>query len=206
MCITGCNLVGPNPRAPYPAEKIVFDTTTNYVPVTNFVAEVSKVAKTNTDGTISLVSVTNVIPQVGLQPIYTETVKPGVGAVATGVGSVINTFFPGVGAVAVQGLLALLGGWAFVRSNKQRDTSGALAQEIQVILNFIGQLPNGPSYVETLKDFMQKHQNDAEVVNQVLTLLAQEVSNTDAKVAANQIINTINGLKSVTSPVDQIKT
>lgn len=182
LIATGCAWTGANPKPPTPFESAyLYDTTTNFVPVTNAAG------------------------QVVLTPQYFEKPKASATQVIQAVGSGVNTFFPGFGGLVGMGLTAILGFTAYLRSNKQGTaTAAALAQEIQTILAFVGQLPGGNSYVNTLKDFMEKHQNDADVINQVLKVLATEVSNTDAQAAANAVIQTINNLKQVSTPVPPI--
>lgn len=179
----GCSLIGTNPSAPTKFESGLYDTTTNYVATTN---------------AAGLVTVT---------PQYVETPKASVVAVTQGVGTAVNTFFPGVGGIVSTGLALILGAWGYLRSNKQAAvTGGALTQEIQTILTFVGQLPNGSEYVNALTAWLQAHQNDTDTVDQIAALIAKEVSNTDAKAAANQVIATINSLKTVTTPVPPVAT
>lgn len=186
--ITGCAEFGSNPKPPSALESHLFNTVTNYASVTNWVQEGS-----------------NLVPLISLQPYYINTPKPAILDSAQGVGTVINTFAPGIGGLFYTGFASLIGLFAYLRSNKKyTDTAGTLAQNIQMILSFVGQLPNGGQYVSTLKDFMEKHQNDAGVIENVLKILSTEVSNTDAKVAANAAIETINSLKSVSTPVPPI--
>lgn len=201
----GCKLVGENPSPPSKAEQALFDTKTNYVTVTNVVPQVITTYETNeATHTVTSSSITNLLLVPGTQTQYVNTVKPAVTGTVQAVGTAVNTFAPGIGGLISSGILALLAGWSYLRSNKNRDTSAALAQEIQAVLNFIGQLPDGPKYVDVVKQFLQQHQNEADVVNQVVDLLAKQVSNSEAKAAANQVIATINGLKSVSAPITPI--
>jgi hypothetical protein len=206
MLLTGCKLFGADPAAPNAVEKVLFTTKTNFVEVpvqvsvTNYVNKELVFNQTNTVGQIvtvtnevqtpvySVVTVTNIIPQ------YQNTVSPSTTASVTGASGILNYFFPGSGPIVSAGILALLGGWAQLRSSKRQDTSAALAQEAETILEFIKTLPNGAAYKQAITTFMQAHQLDAGVADQVLGLLDNEVSNPDAKAAVEEIRGTLSAV------------
>jgi hypothetical protein len=198
----GCSALGTNPGPPSGLEKILYNTQTNYVPIVQVVTNQQIVTVTHTNfveitnaGVIEFhtnvvtVQQTNQVPATNItqQAQYTENLKPGVSTIASTIGGVVNTFFPGIGAIGVQGLLAALGTWGYLRSSKKGDTNAALAQEIESIRAFIQKLPNGAAYDAAFVNFMQAHQNEAGVGSEVLGILAKEVSNPDAQVAAQQM-------------------
>ena len=90
----------------------------------------------------------------------------------------------------------MLSVWGWARSSKNYSTAANTAQVVETLREFIKQLPNGTKYDSTLTQFMTQHQAEAGVVNQVLTILQNEVSNPDAKQAAVELVTTINALAS----------
>lgn len=203
--LQGCSTFGRNPTPPTKAESLVFNTVTNYVPVVvpSYVTNVVTVTQTNVAG-VTVYS-TNFVPvtvpaATNLQATYTETVKPSVsGGVATG-GGILNMIFPGIGSIASNAVLALLGLWGYLRSSKLGDTSSALVQEIQVARQLLQSVPNGAALDNQFVTWIQAHQADGNVLNQVMNLIASEVSNKDASTAASQIAQTVAALTSATTP------
>lgn len=209
LCITGCKLVGTDPSAPNGFERLVFTTVTNYIAVpmqvtqTNIVTHEQVVYATNTVGQIvtvtnvffmpeyRVVTITNIIPQ------YENKVNGGTTATIQAAGTAINTFLPGVGGIASSGLLALLGLWAQLRSSKRGQTNSTLAQEIETIREFIKSLPSGAKYDQAITAFLQTHQLESGVAQQVLGILQNQVDNQEAKTALQEIQNT---LKVATTP------
>jgi len=199
----GCSLVGADTSAPNAVERQLFTTVTNYVAVpvqvaqTNYVTKEVVINQTNTVGQI--VTVTNQVEQpvysvvwkTNEVPQYENSVSQKAAATVTGAGGILNYFFPGMGAVASSGILALLGLWAQARSGKRQDTSVALAQEVETIREFIKTLPSGAKYDTAITAFLQSHQMEAGVANQVLGILQNEVSNADAKAAITEVQNTL---------------
>jgi hypothetical protein len=208
MLASGCKLIGTDTSAPNAVEKQIFTTVTNWVQVpvqttnTTFTTNIVTQFQTNTVGQIvtvtnqvvqpqyNLVWVTNEIPQ------YENTVSDRTKATVTGAGGVLNYFFPGAGAAASTGVLALLGLWAQLRSGKRKDTSVALAQEVETIREFIKTLPSGAKYDTAITQFLQSHQMQAGVANEVLGILKSQVSNPDAKAAIEEIQGTLKAVAS----------
>jgi hypothetical protein len=204
----GCSILGTDTSAPNAVEQKLFTTVTNYVPVvvqttnTTFATNVVTQFQTNTVGQIvtvtntvvqpeyNLVTVTNQIPQ------YENTVSTNTANVVTAAGGVLNTFFPGMGSMAGAGVMALLGLWAQLRSGKRQDTSAALAQEVETMREFILTLPSGTKYDQAITTFLQQHQLESGVAEQVLGLLENEVSNPDAKAAVAEIQGTLKAVAS----------
>lgn len=207
----GCSVLGTDTSAPNVVEQKLFTTVTNFVEVpvtktlTNYVTQDVVVYTTNTVGQIvtvtntvtqpiySTVTVTNVIPQ------YQNAVSDNTKATVTAGGGILNTFFPGVGSMVSSGVMALLALWAQLRSGKRQQTAAALTQQMETVLEFIKSLPNGTAYKEAITNFLQAHQMEAGVATQVLNLLENQVSNSDAKAAVEEIKNTIAAAQSVTA-------
>lgn len=206
--LVGCSMFGTSPSAPTKTESLLYNTTTNYVPVvvpsyvTNQVTITA--VTTNTVGVIQYVTNTvpvTVAPQTNQVPQYTETLKPGATGAIQGVGGVLNVLFPGVGSIITNGVLALLGAWGYARSSKLGNTTSALTQEIEVARNLLQSIPGQGSALDAaFVNFIQSHQADAGVLQQVMTTIAAEVSNKDASTAASQIAQTVAALTSATAP------
>lgn len=216
--IASCSLMGcANTTPPNKVEQVLFSTVTNVVTVTNQVPVPVQVYRTNEvvlystnqlnqtvvtySNVVNVAWQTNNIAVQAFETNYIQTPKPDVTAAAGGVGGIINTFLPSVGSLVTEGVLGVLAGWAAWRSRKKGATAETLAQEIETVRSFIRALPNGTAYDTELVNFLQAHQNEAGVAQEVLKILADSVSNPDAKVAAQTVIDAINALKSVTTPV-----
>jgi hypothetical protein len=176
LAICGCSIVGKNPRPPTTLESGIFNVTTNYAPsVTQYV----------TNGVP--VYVTNIIPQYQ----YSAT---GQGSQdIKGVAGTIGALF-GAGGIATTGVSTLLALWGYLRSSKNYQTAANTAQLVETMRVFIKGLPNGEAYDAALTQFMTQHQSEAGVLAQVTQILAREVSNPDAQVAADSVIATLRQL------------
>lgn len=210
VLIAGCSLFGTNPKGPTKIERGLFDVVTNIVVVTNAVPVpvpvyvTNQVLQTNIVAGAPVVAsnavvvidhyVTNTVMVTSNVEALTLTTSDKTKQGINTIGTALNTFLPGVGTAVSLGLAGLAGLWGYLRSSKLVNTAGALAQEIETIRQFVRALPNGAQYDTTLVNFLQQHQNETNSIKTVLDLLANSVSNSDAKVAANQIINVINGL------------
>ena len=135
---------------------------------------------------------TNQVPVAGttnFQPVYTYTPGPVVKDVQTGVGLI-----PGYGTLASLGVGALTTLWAWLRSTKNGATAVTLGQEIETLRELVKSLPNGATYDTALTSWLQQHQGETGTITSVIDLLAQSVSNPDAKVAAQTILDGIRAL------------
>lgn len=209
--VSGCSLFGTNPSAPTATEGHFYDIVTQYVQVpmvinkTNYIDQVNPVVvlSTNTFGMpynvtnfqTNLVpvfsNVTNLVNQTNYTFSTSDSTKSTISAIGTGV----NMAAPGFGGLVGAGLTALVGLWGYLRSYKPAvNTNSALVQEIQTIRQFVQALPNGDVYDAAVTKFLSDHQNDAGVATTVASLLESEISNGDAKVAASQVIATIQAL------------
>lgn len=212
---TGCELFGVDPAPPNKIEGAIFTTITNYINVpvwqTNVVTTTNVVETFATNEVGQIVTVTNIVvtPKYELVwatntiPQYEHTVSARTeGIVQTGVG-IINTLFPNIGVAAGYGILALLGGWAQLRSSKRgkavtalAKTGEALTQEIETMLEFNKALPNGEANAEAISAWLRQHQDEQGVTGQVITMLEKRSSG-GAKVAVSEIRKILGALKSV---------
>lgn len=165
---------------PTKLETKLFNITTNYLPVTNEVIAVSP------DGT----KVTNLVESA--KPVYVYTKGSGETQI-TQVGTDVGNLF-GVGGLAGTAIGMLFGAWRWIRGNKVAQTANELAQNIETIREFVKQLPNGATYDSVLTGWLTKNQAKAGVLNEVINILKQQISNPEAKAAADQVSETIAGL------------
>jgi len=211
IILAGCTSIGANPSAPSQLEQTVFNIQTNFVPITVFKTNqvttvidlpvyvtnsVGIMVTTTNHYTNSVAEISTTTNQV---PAYNYTTGTGTTLVTQTAGGILNTFFPGVGSMASSGILALLALWGHLRSTKSTNTATSLAQEVETIREFIQTLPNGAAYDNALVQFLQQHQMETGVAEQVLSLLAKEVSNPDAKVAVTEIQQTLTTLAQSTT-------
>lgn len=153
-------------------------TVTNYTPVFDYITNTIVVLKTNES--------------------YVFT--PGQGAAdVKSVGTEVGNMF-GAGGIVGTALGALFSLWGYVRSKKNYITAANIAQTVETMREFIKSLPNGAAYDNELVNWMQKNQANAGVLQSVIALVGREVSNPDAKDAAQNIQTLIEGLKLGTTP------
>lgn len=173
-----------NGAAPTKAEQQLFTVTTNYV------TEVTPVTTTNVvTGQPQVVQVTNLVPQYNYTPGHVlKDVEGGVSVI------------PVYGSLASGALGILAGIWGWLRSSKSGTTATTLAQEIEAIRQFIQALPNGNTYDNALVQFLTQHQAETGTIQGILSMLENDVSNPDAKIAAQQIIAAINALNPTALP------
>lgn len=176
---------------------------TNVIPVT--LVQTNFLVITNVQGVLEFK--TNYLPVFTYQTntvTVTNTPEsyayaPGAGAKniqETG-GAVGNIF--GVGGLVTTALGALFSLWGYVRSSRQYATSSNLAQTIETMREFIKQLPNGATMDNELVNWIQANQANAGVLRNVISLLAAQTSNADARVAAEEIQKTIDALTAQTA-------
>lgn len=219
--VLGCKMFGTNPSPPTAVERALFDVITNHVTVTNVVQLTTPVWQTNQYVVTNVVQVpgqpptivfsnyservvdhfiTNTVQVPATNETYTLSTKESTKAEAQTVGSLVSTFVPGAGGLVSMGLLAILGAWGHLRGNKNGNTAVAIAQEVQTIRNFIQLLPNGDQYDSALTRFMQTHQLEAGVVQNVLSILKSKIDNDDARTAAQEVADTLGALMPQAQP------
>jgi hypothetical protein len=196
--LSGCGLFGANPKAPTKFEQAIFDVVTNVVQrvvtVTNTETRVAVVLHTNEVGVTvtqtNIVLVPMIVQETNYSEAYTLTPKPQVRETAQAAGSVSNLILPGSGGLVAGILAGIATMWAKLRSSK--NTSNALAQNIETMLEFIKTLPNGVAQNEAIKQFLQKYQADAGVLTKVLSILQKDVSNPEAQAGVIEIQTSLN--------------
>jgi hypothetical protein len=207
MCLLAATIVGCTAlatKSPTAIERLVYDVHTNYVNV--YTVQTNYAVATITNILDQVVQVTNQVLAVitNQQAEYGLTVKPGTTTAVTAGGVAANTMYPGIGSMASMGVLALLGAWAWFRGRKSSATSTTLAQEIETMREFILTLSNGTKYDTAITGWLQTHQLQTGVADQVLSVLANQVSNPDAKAALiniQQALAAAQGTFVTTAPV-----
>lgn len=195
--LAGCKLFGSNPAPPSAIEQKLFTTVTNVVPVTvvttNTVTQTNVVELTNITGAVVLQTNFVTLPLIVTNTYFSTnqvmTPNDNSKAIAQTAGSLSNIAAPGVGGIVTGAIGMLLSLWGGLRSSK--NTSIGLAQEVETVREFIKTLPNGTNYDNAITSFLQAHQVEAGVAQQVLKLLSNNVSNPEAVAAAKTISDTI---------------
>lgn len=194
----------------------VIAVVTNLVPVTLYKTNEVVQTITNTQNVVeyrtNLIPVavtTNIEARTALVTNHPETYnltpKPEAIQPIQTIGGLIGNFF-GAGGIVTTGIGALFSLWGVLRSKKNYGTAAQLAQTIETLRTFVQQLPNGQAYDTALVQWMQQHQAETGTINQVLALLANEVSNPDAQVAAEHIRQAITALGTPLPPPTTPKT
>lgn len=186
----------------------VISVITNVIPFNVYQTNVVPVIMTNVQGVLEIrtnVTVvaltqyqTNTIVLTNAPESYVFT--PGAGAAQVrAVGTEVGNIF-GVGGIVGTGIGMLFSLWGYVRSRKSNLTAVNIAQTVETMREFIKSLPNGQTYDNELVNWMQQNQANAGVLQSVIGLISQEVSNPDAKEAARQIQQIISSLQGLTPP------
>ncbi len=209
--IASAFLVGCATTPPTAWEQAHYDIRTNYVPVVQVKTNVFEVSQTNTvvvyqtnkvtvpgvpEPIFQVVFKTNEIVNIAYQTNTVTTTNqleagyvytPGAGAkVIQETGGAVGNLF-GVGGIVSTAIGALFSLWGYTRSRKSLLTAANMAQSIETIREFVKSLPNGQTYDNELVNWLTQHQAEGGVLNNVLELLKSQVSNVDAKDAAQHI-------------------
>lgn len=185
-------------------------TVTNLVPVavfrTNEVNEVNVTYRTNesyeTRYVTNRVSETNVLPAGSTVMVPQLTGLSGKGeALAAGASGVAGLFgYGGIAGILLSGLghwwqnarnraLAAQATGAGAEALAANQTTGALAQNIETLLEVLGQTTQGQKLLPGIKNYLVAHQAEAGVFTTVARLVAEEVDNPAAKEAAGAILS-----------------
>lgn len=199
---TGCKLFGSNPEPPSKTEAKLFDITTNVVPVV--------VTKTNVVTTTNVVNVpmpsgppvlttnytyaTNFFNQTNQIEEYHYNPKPAAVSTTTQLGNAVAPFTAGWGSIISGALVGLYGLWAHLRSTKKGDTAQALTEEIEAVRDFILTLPQGAQIDTAVTKFMQQHQTESGVAQEVLKLIEGNTNDPTVVGVAAQLQAAINAL------------
>lgn len=179
----------------------VVSVITNVIPIT--VYQTNLVPVTNALNVIELRTNVVQIPffQTNLITVTNEAAtynfKPGPGAAEIQrVGGEVGGLF-GVGGLVTTALGAFFSLWGYIRSKKNYATATNIAQTVETLREFIKALPNGATYDSQLVQWIESNQARAGVLQDVLAILQREVSNPDARAAAQQIQLIISNLQNL---------
>ena len=208
VIVTGCKLIGSNPSPPTQFEQRSFDITTNYTP--EIVTKTNVVTTTNVVNVPSpfgvpifqtnFVTSTNVVTLTNQVPDYQYVPKSTVVDTTTHLGNAVAPFTAGWGSIISGALVGLYGLWAHLRSTKKGATASALTQEIEAIRDFILTLPQGTKIDTAVTTFMQQHQVETGVAQEVLKLIEGNTSDPTAIGIAKQLQEAIDALTNPTTP------
>ena len=180
------------------ASQYNIQTNITYKPVTMYETNVVTVTQTNNEVALktNVVTMTNVVAV----PTYTLTPNANAQATASTVGTITNAVLPGAGALASEatlGILALVG-WFY--SAKNKSTAGSLTQVIEVAREVLKKQTNGAQLDAAFVSWIQKHQTDAGVIQNVATLIANNVDSPAAQGVATQLQSLIEAGNAATAP------
>lgn len=213
LTLTGCaSGIFSGTTPPTPAQRAVFNVTTNEEPVvitqTNVVTEVNVVTVTNTQNQVvtqtNVVPVTQVITSTNVISVYSYAPNGTATTAAQTAGLITNAVAPGWGTVVTTGIMAVLGlgGWLFSykKGNQQGTAASAMAQEIEAMLEFVNTLPSGTAYATAIQNWLSQHQVQTGAATTILQILEADVDNPTAKAAAATIIASLQATASATVP------
>lgn len=204
--VAGCSLFGASPKAPTGTERGLYDVITNYVTnsitATNIQTKTVEVPVFTTNEQNKIVWSTNTVQEkitnFTTVPVtnetYTLTPKQSTKDSVAAVGTLTNTFFPGIGGLVSTALAGGLALWGHLRSYKRGSALGAMTQEVETTREFIKALPNGEHYDDAIITWIQAHQAELGVAKVVEPIVDRNVNNPEAKVAAQQLIDLINAV------------
>ena len=157
------------------------------VPVTNFTTVITM--QTN------IVQATNMVAGYTLAPNATAQTTAGIA------GTLSNLGMPGTGSLVTMGLLGLAAAWAGIRNRQYagqnsalQQVSGTLAQNISTFMAVLQQTPQGKQLAPLLQNYLNSHQAEAGVIQQVAGL-ASQVDPLQAQGAAQQILAALGQLQ-----------
>ncbi len=178
--LTGCDTVGQSPKPPTATEAKLYQVETNTIPLvitkTNFVQTTNVITVTNSvDNTVTTTNVITTTPTVTQvqtnQVVYTYHDNPAIIGTIKAVGDASGPFTAGIGTLVGGGLALLYGIWGQLRSTKLKGTASALTTEIEAVRDYILTLPQGVKIDAAVTQFMQQHQVETGVANQVMKLI-----------------------------------
>src|SRR5215831_7385786 len=135
------------------------------------------------------VTATNLVPvfmtNVVQVPVTNLIAKPEAEAAITAVGSVVNTFAPGIGSIVALALGGLYHGYRQVRNRKVNE---ALVQAVETAREVLGTTPQGKAADAELVKWLMGHQREAGVFTTVSGLVEQLTDNPAARMTAQDIL------------------
>lgn len=202
--VTGCKMFGADPAPPSKFEQKAFDIETNVVPQivtrTNVVTTTNIVNVPNPIGggvpffTTNFITSTNVVTQTNQVEEYQYTPKPAAVSTVTQLGTAVAPFTAGWGSIISGALVGLYGVWAHLRSTKKGTTAEVLTQEIEAVRDFILTLPQGTKIDAAVTKFMQQHQTESGVAQEVMKLIKDNTNDPTVVGVATQLQTAINDL------------
>ena len=221
--LAGCAGTFSGTTPPTTAEQAVYTIQTNYVTQvsveTNTVTVTNQVVVLQTNQVGQLVEITNVttVPLYVTVPVTnevaqysytgpsaaTQKVVATTGAVISGFNPVAGSLFTGLAGLLITGV-----GWLLsAKSGTAQGTAAStMAQEIEMLLEFLKTVPNGTAYTTALTAWLQSHQVTAGAAQTILTILENDVSNPDAKAAVAEVLASINAVNASIVPITQVQT
>lgn len=147
--------------------------TTNIQVITNYQTFVETAHYTN------YIVLTNQLERYEYEP--KESIKEGAGTI----GTIVNTFTPGVGGLISTALVGALGIWARLRSRKANI---ALVQSVETARQIIDQIKSDPNLPQRFKDFLIDHQREEGVFELISGLVKKYNDKPAAKEDAAEIL------------------
>jgi hypothetical protein len=137
-------------------------------------------------------TVTNVIPvymtNLVQVPVTNLVAKPEAEAVIGAVGSVTNTFFPGIGSIVALALGGLYHGYRQVRNRKINE---ALIQGVETARAVLTTTPQGQAADAQLVKWLMDHQKEAGVFSTISALVQNLTDNPAARLTAQEIMERV---------------
>src|SRR6516162_5524794 len=134
------------------------------------------------------VTATNLIPvfmtNMVQVPVTNLVAKPEAEAAISAVGSVVNTFAPGIGSIVALALGGLYHGYRQVRNRKVNE---ALVQGVETARAVLTTTPQGQAVDAQFVRWLMEHQQDAGVFTTVSNLVEQLSDNPAAQLTAQEI-------------------
>ena len=134
------------------------------------------------------VTATNLVPvfmtNVVQVPVTNLVAKPEAEAAISAVGSVVNTFAPGIGSIVALALGGLYHGYRQVRNRKVNE---ALVQGVETARAVLTTTPQGQAADAELVRWLMTHQREAGVFDTVAGLVENLTDNPAAKLTAQEI-------------------
>jgi hypothetical protein len=167
---------------------------TNVVYVTNATSgAVSGVATREPVATNYVMAVvTNLVPvfmtNVVQVPVTNLVAKPEAEAAIGAVGSVVNTFAPGIGSIVALALGGLYHGYRQVRNRKVNE---ALVQGVETARAVLTTTPQGKAADAQLVKWLMDHQREAGVLGTVSDLVETVSDNPAARLTAQEIMQRV---------------
>jgi hypothetical protein len=167
---------------------------TNVVLVTNSATGAVSGYATREPVATNLVTVvlTNLVPVLYTNfaqvPVTKLVAKPEAEATIQAAGSVVNTFFPGIGSILALALGGLYHGYRQVRNRKVNE---ALIQGVETARAVLETTPQGQAADAQFVRWLMEHQKEAGVFTTVSTLVDTLSDNPAAKLTAQEIIERV---------------